>query len=210
MGQLASYSPSSTRATRKFELARICQLDSTRLASAQHYQPHTLCKPLPQWIFGNYYQPYSASVGQHPVRPPPRPPPPTTTTLSPIMASALARLQRAHAHASFSMSAPSTRALAYLPSHRHAMMSALSHDRRSPLPQSTASSTASTSSSPLLGETPPVVVPSSKPPSGKDLSPNAASPQVAARPPPAPKAERPRPKIRAAKAAITLVSFPST
>ncbi|RDX51574.1 hypothetical protein OH76DRAFT_1401460 [Lentinus brumalis] len=120
------------------------------------------------------------------------------------MASALARLQRAHAHASFSMSAPSTRALAYLPSHRHAMMSALSHDRRSPLPQSTASSTASTSSSPLLGETPPVVVPSSKPPSAKDLSPNAASPQVAARPPPAPKAERPRPKIRAAKAAITL------
>ncbi|KAI0717494.1 hypothetical protein C8T65DRAFT_640773 [Cerioporus squamosus] len=119
------------------------------------------------------------------------------------MASTLARLQRAHAHVSFSMSTPLTRALVYLPSHRHAMMSALSHDRRPSPPQSSAS-TASTSSSPLLGETPPVVVPSSKPPSAKDLSPNAASPQVAARPPPAPKAERPRPKIRAAKAAITL------
>ncbi|RPD59491.1 hypothetical protein L227DRAFT_576310 [Lentinus tigrinus ALCF2SS1-6] len=82
-------------------------------------------------------------------------------------------------------------------------MSALSHDRPAPPLQSTTSK-ASTSSSPLLGETPAVVVPSSKPPSAKDLSPNAASPQVAARPPPAPKAERPRPKIRATKAAITL------
>ncbi|TBU21888.1 hypothetical protein BD311DRAFT_677288 [Dichomitus squalens] len=89
-------------------------------------------------------------------------------------------------------------------------MSALSHDR--PAPPATSSSTAtstsnSQTSSPLLGETPPVVVPSpssSKPPTAKHLSPHAASPQMAARPPPAPKAERPRPKIRARQAAITL------
>ena len=50
-----------------------------------------------------------------------------------------------------------------------------------------------------------MVVPSTSRPSAKDLSADAASPQVAARPPPVPKAERPRPKIRAAKAAITMV-----
>ncbi|KAI0089722.1 hypothetical protein BDY19DRAFT_984742 [Irpex rosettiformis] len=55
-----------------------------------------------------------------------------------------------------------------------------------------------------LGETPPVAIPSTSQPSAKDLSADAASPQVAARPPPVPKAERPRPKIRAAKAAITM------
>ncbi|KAL1940579.1 hypothetical protein VTO73DRAFT_8014 [Trametes versicolor] len=122
------------------------------------------------------------------------------------MSSALARLQRATAHTTF-YSSP-TRGLLYLPGHRHAMMSALSHDRPAPPPTastSSASPTASTSSSPALGETPPVVVPSpSKPPTARNLSPDAASPQVAARPPPIPKAERPRPKIRAQKAAITL------
>lgn len=62
---------------------------------------------------------------------------------------------------------------------------------------------------PTLPDKPLVTVPaenvasSSKTP----LSPDAASPQTVAPPPPAPKAERPRPKIRAAKAAITLVSF---
>ena len=89
------------------------------------------------------------------------------------------------------------------------MMSALSHDRPAPPPSSSKSKpSTSASTGPLLGETPPVVVSSStpsKPPTAKNLSPNAASPQVAARPPPIPKAERPRPKIRAAKAAITLV-----
>ncbi|KAH9913135.1 uncharacterized protein BXZ73DRAFT_55610 [Epithele typhae] len=92
------------------------------------------------------------------------------------------------------------------------MMSALSHSPRPAPPPSTSatSSTASTSSStpsaPLLGETPPAVVPAttSKPPRAQNLSPEASSPQVAARPPPAPKAERARPKIRAAKAAISL------
>ena len=124
------------------------------------------------------------------------------------MAATLARLQRAHSQAALFHSAPSSsRVLLYLPSHRHAMMSALSHDRPAP-PPSTSSSPSS--SSPLLGETPPVVVPSSssKPPTAKNLSPDAASPQVAARPPPAPKAERPRPTIRAKKAAITLVRMP--
>ncbi|KAI0762749.1 hypothetical protein C8Q74DRAFT_1206989 [Fomes fomentarius] len=83
------------------------------------------------------------------------------------------------------------------------MMSAHSHDR--PAPPAPESPTTS-SSSPLLGETPPVVVPtsSSKPPTAKNLSPDAASPQVAARPPPVPKVERARPTIRAKKAAITL------
>lgn len=88
--------------------------------------------------------------------------------------------------------------LPFLPSHRHAFMSALSRPSTSapPVPHS-----------PTLGETPPVVVPpSGKAPSPKDLSADAASPQTAARPPPVPKAERLRPKIRAAKAAITVVS----
>ncbi|KAM5539741.1 hypothetical protein V8D89_006554 [Ganoderma adspersum] len=127
------------------------------------------------------------------------------------MASSLARLHRAYVPASLFIPSPSsTRALVYLPSHRHAMMSALSHDRPAPPPPSSSKSKSkapSSSTSPLLGETPPVVVPSStpsKPPTAKNLSPNAASPQVAARPPPVPKAERPRPKIRATKAAITL------
>ncbi|PIL29972.1 hypothetical protein GSI_07883 [Ganoderma sinense ZZ0214-1] len=120
------------------------------------------------------------------------------------MASTLARLQRAHAPASLFIAGP--RALVHLPSHRHAMMSALSHDRPPP-PTASSSKSKSTSPSPLLRETPPVAVPSSslsKPPTAKNLSPNAASPQVAARPPPAPKAERRRPTIRATKAAITV------
>ncbi|KAM5542281.1 hypothetical protein V8D89_004154 [Ganoderma adspersum] len=123
------------------------------------------------------------------------------------MASTLARLQRAHAPAALFIPGPSSsRALVYLPSHRHAMMSALSHDRPPP-PTASSSKSKSTAPSPLLGETPPVAGPSStpsKPPTAKSLSPNAASPQVAARPPPAPKAERPRPTIRATKAAITV------
>ncbi|KAL7285969.1 hypothetical protein PYCCODRAFT_1432138 [Trametes coccinea BRFM310] len=123
--------------------------------------------------------------------------------------SALARMHRATAHTAF-FASPS-RALLYLPSHRHAMMSAFSHDRPAPPPSTSSSSsssstTPSTSSSSLLGETPPVVVPtpSNKPPTARSLSPDAASPQVAARPPPLPKAERPRPQIRATKAAISL------
>ncbi|KAH9931239.1 uncharacterized protein B0H18DRAFT_990577 [Fomitopsis serialis] len=60
-----------------------------------------------------------------------------------------------------------------------------------------------------LGQTPPVVIPSQKAkavePSPKSLSPDAASPQVAARPPPAPKAERRKPTIKPTKAAITVL-----
>ncbi|KAK7688252.1 hypothetical protein QCA50_008622 [Cerrena zonata] len=82
--------------------------------------------------------------------------------------------------------------------HRHAMMSAVAH------PPSPAPVVSSSSKSPALGETPPVAIPTKTPPSAKDLSADASSPQTAARPPPIPKAERPKPKLRAAKAAITL------
>ncbi|KAJ3481382.1 hypothetical protein NLI96_g7695 [Meripilus lineatus] len=94
------------------------------------------------------------------------------------------------------LGSPSSR-LPCLPSHRHAFMSALSRPSTSipPLPRTPA---------PTLGETPPVVTPSGKTPTPKDLSADAASPQTAARPPPVPKAERPRPKIRATKAAISM------
>ncbi|EPS98052.1 hypothetical protein FOMPIDRAFT_157374 [Fomitopsis schrenkii] len=76
-------------------------------------------------------------------------------------------------------------------------MSALSHDgapTTTPLPNKP------------LGQTPPVVVPSQKigEPSAKTLSPEPTSPQIAARPPAAPKAERRKPTIKATKAAISL------
>ena len=130
---------------------------------------------------------------------------PTTTTTHPCslptMATTLARLQRAHAWAHLP-GPSSSRALVYLPSHRHAFMSALSRDQPFPPPSDTSASTSTTT---LHEEPRTTAVPSSKPPTAKNLSPNAASPQVAARPPPAPKAERARPAIRATKAAITLV-----
>jgi len=47
---------------------------------------------------------------------------------------------------------------------------------------------------------PPITVPTSKAP----LSPDAASPQTAARPPPAPKVARPKPTFRARQAPVTL------
>ncbi|KAI0791855.1 hypothetical protein C8Q75DRAFT_756558 [Abortiporus biennis] len=102
---------------------------------------------------------------------------------------------------SSSLPLASTSRLIYLPSHRHAMMSALSHPSSSTHPPLGASRTPSHGA--VLGETPAVNVPS-KAPSPKDLSADASSPQIAARPPPLPKAERVRPKIRAAKAAITI------
>jgi hypothetical protein len=55
---------------------------------------------------------------------------------------------------------------------------------------------------PPLHDSPPIVIPTSNTP----LSPDAASPQIAARPPPAPKATRPKPTLRPQKAALTLVS----
>ncbi|KAF9818495.1 hypothetical protein IEO21_02733 [Rhodonia placenta] len=66
--------------------------------------------------------------------------------------------------------------------------------------------TPNASSNPVLGQTPPVVIPAqtSGEPSAKSLSADAASPQIAARPPPAPKVERRRPTIKSTKAAISL------
>ncbi|KAJ7226080.1 hypothetical protein GGX14DRAFT_512613 [Mycena pura] len=52
---------------------------------------------------------------------------------------------------------------------------------------------------PPIAESPPIVIPSAK-----SLSPDASAPQTAARPPPAPKAEKPRPVLRATKAALTI------
>ncbi|KIK70348.1 hypothetical protein GYMLUDRAFT_234821 [Collybiopsis luxurians FD-317 M1] len=54
-----------------------------------------------------------------------------------------------------------------------------------------------------ITDTPPVVVPSTT-----ELSPDASAPQTAAGPPPAPKAEKskPRPRLRATKAALTITS----
>ncbi|KAF9493901.1 hypothetical protein BDN71DRAFT_1360091, partial [Pleurotus eryngii] len=52
---------------------------------------------------------------------------------------------------------------------------------------------------PSLANSPPLVVPSAT-----SLSPNASSPQTAAPPPPAPKAERARPKLRSTKAALDI------
>lgn len=81
---------------------------------------------------------------------------------------------------------------------RRAMMSAL----RSPPPQQQQPQRRHVPTSPSpLPETTPVVLPE-----GTTLSNDAASPQVAARPPPAPKAEKPRPRIRSTKAALTIVS----
>ncbi|KAJ4471373.1 hypothetical protein C8J55DRAFT_521505 [Lentinula edodes] len=52
-----------------------------------------------------------------------------------------------------------------------------------------------------ITETPPVVVPSTK-----TFLPDASAPQTAAGPPPAPRAEKPRPKLRATKAALSITS----
>ena len=134
-----------------------------------------------------------------------RPPTSDDTLLTTAMAS-LALLPRAH-HAARRLASQMSSHTFLVPAHRHAMMSALSHDRPPP-PTASSSKSKSTSPSPLFGDTLPVAVPSStpsKPPTAKSLSPNAASPQVAARPPPVPRAERPRPTIRATKAAITVV-----
>ncbi|KAI0686114.1 hypothetical protein BC835DRAFT_1380684 [Cytidiella melzeri] len=113
------------------------------------------------------------------------------------MAAVSSRLHRAqHASRLLASHLSSSHSIC-TPIHRHAMMSAFSPNSINttlPLPRS----------KPILGETAPVVIPSTSRPSVKDLSADAASPQVAARPPPIPKAERPRPKIRAAKAAISM------
>ncbi|KAJ7922937.1 hypothetical protein B0H13DRAFT_1978595 [Mycena leptocephala] len=67
---------------------------------------------------------------------------------------------------------------------RRAMMSAFrpTEDGQTPIP-----------------EAPPLVIPSAT-----SLSPDARAPQTVARPPPLPKAEKPRPVLRATKAALTI------
>jgi iron-sulfur cluster assembly accessory protein len=83
------------------------------------------------------------------------------------------------------------------PTHRRAMMSALSH---SPDLHSATKPSKPLASTPELPDSPPIVIPSPK-----SLSSDAASPQTVARPPPAPKVEKPRPQLKATKAAITIV-----
>jgi len=68
---------------------------------------------------------------------------------------------------------------------------------------SQASSSKLRTDEPALPNQPPVVIPE-KPANTPELSPDAASPQIAARPPKPPKAERPKPRLRAQKAAISL------
>ncbi|KAG1874211.1 hypothetical protein C8R48DRAFT_746035 [Suillus tomentosus] len=73
-------------------------------------------------------------------------------------------------------------------------MSALSSQPQRPL-----EAHSSSSAKQPLKDSPPVVVPTAK-----SLSSEPASPQVAARPPPIPKAERPRPTIRSTKAVLSM------
>lgn len=68
-----------------------------------------------------------------------------------------------------------------------------------------ASTSKLTTDEPALPDQPPVVIPE-KPANQPELSADAASPQIAARPPKPPKAERPKPRLRAQKAALTLAS----
>ncbi|KAG2070700.1 hypothetical protein BDR04DRAFT_1099720 [Suillus decipiens] len=74
------------------------------------------------------------------------------------------------------------------------MMSALSSQPRTP-PEAHSNSNAK---QPLKDASPVVV------PTAKSLSSEPASPQIAARPPPVPKAERPRPTIRSTKAVLSM------
>ncbi|KAG1865512.1 hypothetical protein DFJ58DRAFT_714731 [Suillus subalutaceus] len=88
----------------------------------------------------------------------------------------------------------SIRASAIYSTHRRAMMSALSSQ-----PQRPPEAHSSSNTKQPLKDSPPVVVPTAK-----LLSSEPASPQVAARPPPVPKAERPRPTIRSTKAVLSM------
>lgn len=110
-----------------------------------------------------------------------------TCTFATTMSSSLVRIHASHRMLLSTCLSYSCR--------RRAMMSAWS-SRSSPQPQTVANP------KPPLRDQPPIVIPTSKTP----LSPDAASPQIAARPPPVPKTTRPKPTIRAQKAAITLVS----
>jgi hypothetical protein len=82
--------------------------------------------------------------------------------------------------------------------HRRAMMSAIS----GPPPRRPHEAGQRHNQQPLFQDSPPVVVPT-----GEAVSADASSPQVAARPPPVPKAQRPRPTIKSTKAALTVVRW---
>jgi hypothetical protein len=110
----------------------------------------------------------------------------TTMTMT-TMASSIVRI-----HAAYRIHFPTC--LSYS-CRRRAMMSAWS-PRSPPQPQTAANP------QPPLHDSPPIVIPNSKAP----LNPDAGSPQIAARPPPAPKLTRPKPTIRAQKVALTIVS----
>jgi hypothetical protein len=112
----------------------------------------------------------------------------TTTRLTTTMASTLARVHPFHL-------IPRTSILLSHSCRRRAMVSAWSSR------SATATKTVP-NPQPPLHDSPPVIIPTSNTP----LSPDAASPQTAARPPPAPKATRPKPTLRPQKAALTLVS----
>jgi hypothetical protein len=114
--------------------------------------------------------------------------PPTTSSSILYMLSSIAHLRsgRNVTH--------SIRAAVIHSNHRRAMMSALSSQ-----PQRPAAHTSPKVTQPLK-DSPPVVVPTAE-----SLSSDAASPQVAARPPPVPKVERPRPTIRSTKAVLSMV-----
>lgn len=97
----------------------------------------------------------------------------------------------------------STNVSRYLPSH-HVLpiyMAKASKDRRAMMSAIASPGPSHSQSQPPLHDSPPVVIPSEN-----VINANAASPQVAARPPKPPQAERPKPKLRSTKAALTLVS----
>ncbi|KIK04303.1 hypothetical protein K443DRAFT_93378 [Laccaria amethystina LaAM-08-1] len=95
------------------------------------------------------------------------------------MSTSILRLSRLHRAASCSFS------LSCSNHPRRAMMSALRTNNTHPLSS--------------LSDSPPVVIPDAT-----SMPSDAAAPQTAARPPPVPKAEKPRPKIKATKAALTM------
>lgn len=79
-------------------------------------------------------------------------------------------------------------------------MTKASKDRRAMMSAVASPGPSRSPSQPPLHDSPPVVVPSES-----TLNVDAASPQIAARPPKPPHAEKPKPKLRSTKAALTLV-----
>jgi hypothetical protein len=118
----------------------------------------------------------------------------------PTMSAAVARMQHAQQLSRFLARAYPRHhpggAVGAIPCQRRALMSALSH------PPPPIDATPSAPRSLPIPEQTPFVEPGATP-----LSKDAASPQVAARPPQPPKAERAKPTLRATKAAITVVSI---